>query len=88
LGDRCDEESDGESAVFADDDNIQPEDDSESEMDVDAPTELREEFPYNLVMSFGHQIIWHWNKCKTRIKHKDAIAGWALSIMDDVLSMP
>jgi hypothetical protein len=84
LGDRCDEESDGESVVFGDDDNIQPEDESESEMEDDAPTELSEEFPYNSVMSFGCQVIWHWNKRKKHIEHEYAIAGWALCIMDDV----
>jgi hypothetical protein len=40
--------------------------------------------PYNLIMSFGRQVIWHWNKCKQRIKRKYAIAGWALCIMEDV----
>ncbi len=84
MGDGCDEESDGESVLFADDDEIQPEDDSESDMDVDAPTALSEEFPNYLVMSFGHQVIWHWNKRKKRIEHEYAKAGWALCIMDDV----
>jgi hypothetical protein len=39
---------------------------------------------YNTVMSFVHQVIWHWDKCKQRIEHKYAIAGWALCIMEDV----
>ena len=53
-------------------------------MENDAPTELSEEFPYNLVVSFKCQVIWHWNKCKKCIEHEYAIAGWALCIMDDV----
>ncbi len=40
--------------------------------------------PYNLIMSFWRQVIWHWNKRKQRIEHKYAIAGWALSVMEDV----
>jgi hypothetical protein len=84
LGNRCEEESDGESVVFGDDDDIQPEDESKSEMEDNAPTELSEEFPYNLIMSFGCQVIWHWNKHKKCIEHEYAIAGWALCIMDDV----
>ena len=38
LGDGCHEKSDGESVLFADDHGIQPEDDSESDMDIDALT--------------------------------------------------
>ncbi len=40
--------------------------------------------PYNSIMSFEHQVIWHWNKRKQHIEHKYAIAGWALCIMEDV----
>ena len=65
--------------MFTDDDYIQSEDESESEdvgsVDADAPTQLSQEAPYNSVMSFGCQIIWHWNKRKQRIEHEDAIAG-------------
>ena len=37
-----------------------------------------------LVMSFGRQVIWHWDKRRHRIEHEYAIAGWALCVMDDV----
>jgi hypothetical protein len=84
LGERCDEESDGESVVFADDDNIQSEDESEGEIDGDSPTELSQEFPYNLTMSFGRQVIWHWNKRKKRLEHEYAITGWVLCIIEDI----
>ncbi len=87
MGDGCDEESDGESVVFAED-NMQSEDESKSEdvesFDADAPTQLSQETPYNSVMSFGRQVIWHWNKRKQRIEHEYAIAGWALCIIEDV----
>jgi hypothetical protein len=90
LGDRCDEESDGEDVVFADDDGyIQLEggesdcEDDES-VDANALTQLTQETPYNSVMSFGRQVIWHWNKRKDRIEHEYAIAGWALCIIEDV----
>jgi hypothetical protein len=35
-------------------------------------------------MSFGRQVIWHWNKRKQRIEHEYAISGWALCIIKDV----
>jgi hypothetical protein len=56
----------------------------EESVDEDAPTQLSQVTPYNLIMSFGHQVIWHWNKRKQRIKHEYAIAGWAVCIMEDV----
>ena len=56
----------------------------EESIDKDAPTQLSQVTPYNLIMSFGRQVIWHWNKRKQRIKHEYAIAGWALCIMEDV----
>jgi hypothetical protein len=56
----------------------------EESIDEDAPTQLSQVTPYNLIMSFGRQVIWHWNKRKQRIKHEYAIAGWALCIMEDV----
>jgi hypothetical protein len=59
-------------------------DHDEESVDKDAPIQLSQVTPYNLIMSFGHQVIWHWNKCKQRIKHEYAIAGWALCIMEDV----
>ena len=84
LGERCDEESDRESVVFADDDNIKSEDESEGEIDGDAPTELSQEFRYNSAISFGRQVIWHWNKRKKRLEHEYATAGWALCIIEDI----
>jgi hypothetical protein len=56
----------------------------EESLDEDAPTQLSQVTPYNSIMSFGCQVIWHWNKRKQRIKHEYAIAGWALCIMEDV----
>ncbi len=56
----------------------------EESVDEDAPTQLSQVMPYNLIMSFGRQVIWHWKKRKQCIKHKYAIAGWALCIMEDV----
>jgi hypothetical protein len=88
LGDRGDEESDGESVVFADDNvqSDQSEDESEDDesLDTDEPTLQSQETPYNSVMSFGCQVIWHLNKRKQRIEHEYAIAGWALCIIEDV----
>jgi hypothetical protein len=40
--------------------------------------------PFNLIMSFGRQVIWHWNKHKQRIEHEYVISGWALCVMEDV----
>ncbi len=48
------------------------------------PTKLSQVTPYNLIMSFGRQVIWHWNKHQQQIKHKFAIIGWALCVMEDV----
>jgi hypothetical protein len=56
----------------------------EESVDKDAPTQLSQVTPYNLIMSFGRQVIWHLNKCKQHIGHEYAIAGWALCVMEDV----
>ncbi len=56
----------------------------EESVDEDAPTQLSQVMPYNSIMSFGCQVIWHWNKRKEKIEHKYAIAGWALCVMEDV----
>jgi hypothetical protein len=84
----------GEGGDIGDEENVvyenahpQSEDESdhdEESIDKDAPTQLSQVMPYNLIMSSGRQVIWHWNKRKQRIKHKYAIAGWALCIMEDV----
>ena len=83
----------GDAENDSDDDNVifndgppPSEDDSdvtEDEFDPDATTQL-DVTPYNSVMSFGRQVIWHWSKRKQRIEHEFAIAGWALCVMDDV----
>jgi hypothetical protein len=78
--------SDEENVVY---ENLPPNSEEESNndeesIDKDAPTQLSQVTPYNLIMSFEHQVIWHWNKHKQCIEHKYAIAGWALCIMEDV----
>jgi hypothetical protein len=40
------------------------------------------ETPSNTTMSFGHQVTWHWNKCKQCIEHEYSIAAWALCVME------
>ena len=62
------------------------EDDSdvtEDKSDPDATTQL-DVTPYNSVMSFGRQVIWHWSKRKQHIEHQYAIVGWALCVIEDV----
>jgi hypothetical protein len=59
-------------------------DNDEESIDEDAPTQLSQVTPYNLIMSFGRQVIWHWNKRKQCIEHEYAISGWALCIIEDV----
>jgi hypothetical protein len=85
LGERGDI-SDEENVVY---ENAPPQSKEESNhdeesIDKDAPTQLSQVTPYNSIMSFGRQVIWHWSKHKQCIKHKYAIAGWALCVMDDV----
>ena len=77
--------SDDENIIF-DDAHPPSEDESDvepDEFDADAPTQL-EVTPYNSVMSFGRQVIWHWSKRKVRIEHEYAIVGWTLCVMDDI----
>jgi hypothetical protein len=38
----------------------------------------------DIVLSFGRQFIWHWDKRKNKIEHEYAIAGWALCVMPEV----
>ncbi len=56
----------------------------EESVDKDALTQLSQVIPYDLITSFGRQVIWHWNKRKQCIKHGYAIVGWALCVMEDV----
>ncbi len=75
----------GEGGDISDEENVvyenappQPEKESnydESSVDEDAPTQLSQVMPYNLIMSFGRQVIWHWNRRKQCIEHKYVIAG-------------
>ncbi len=79
--------SDEENVVFENAPPPQSEEESNHDkesVDKDAPTQLSQVTPYNSIMSFGHQVSWHWNKRKQCIKHKYAIAGWALCVMEDV----
>ncbi len=64
----------------------QSEDESKDDesLDTDEPTLQSQDTTYNSVMSFGCQVIWHWNKCKQRIEHEYAISGWVLCIIKDV----
>jgi hypothetical protein len=57
LGDRGDKESDGESVVFEDDPpQTEEESDDDKSIDADALTKLSQLKPYNLIMSFRHQV--------------------------------
>ena len=63
--------SDEEDVVY---ENAPPHSEEESDydeesIDKDAPTQLSQVTPYNLIMSFRRQVIWHWNKRKQRIGH-------------------
>ena len=61
------------------------EDDSDvADDEFDANTPQLDGTPYNSVMSFGRQVIWHWSKRKQHIEHDYAIVGWALCVMEDV----
>ncbi len=80
-GDRSDEED----VVY---ENAPPHSEGESNydeesIDKDAPTQLSQVTPYNLIMSFECQVIWHWNKRKQRIEHKylqgGHCASWKMS---------
>ena len=72
--------------IIFDDAHPPSEDESDVEPDefeADAHTQL-EVTPYNSIMSFGRQVIWHWSKRKVRIEHEYAIVGWALCVMEDI----
>ena len=82
AGDADADSSDDDNIVF-DDAHPQSEDDSDvepDEFDADTPDVT----PYNSVMSFGRQVIWHWSKHKVHIEHEYAIVGWALCVMEDI----
>ena len=82
----ADADSSDDENIFFDDAPPSSEDESDvepDEFDADAPTQL-EVTPYNSVMSFGRQVIWHWSKRKVSIEHEYAIVGWALCVMEDV----
>jgi hypothetical protein len=78
------DESDVENVVFDDDPPSESENKSNDDTSNDKDNTQMQVMPYNTVMSFVCQVIWHWDKCKQRIEHKYAIAGWALCIMEDV----
>jgi hypothetical protein len=69
--------SDEEDVVYenAPPDSEEESDNDEESVDEDAPTQLSQVMPYNSIMSFGRQVIWHWNKHKQRIGHEYAITG-------------
>ena len=71
------DDSNNEQVVF--EDNIESDDDNEIESEDHA-----EQTPYILIMSFGRQVLWHWNRRKKRIDHEYAIAWWALSVVNEV----
>ncbi len=78
--------SDEENVVY---ENAPPQSEEEGNhdkesIDKDAPTQLSQVMPYNLIVLFGCQVIRYWNKHKQRIKHEYVIAGWALCVMEDV----
>jgi hypothetical protein len=72
------------------DNNLDGADDSDEEevaftdSDDDDDTENNEATPYNSIMSFRRTVLFHWNRRKKRIEHEYAIAGWALSIVNEV----
>ncbi len=83
LGEGCDE-SDVENVVFANDPPSESENKSNDDTSNDKDNTQMQVTPYNTVMSFERQVIWHWDKRKQHIEHQYAIAGWALCVMEDV----
>jgi hypothetical protein len=83
LGEGADE-SDVENVVFDNDPPSESENESNDDTSKDEDNTQMQVMPYNLVMSFVRQVIWHWDKCKQHIEHEYAIAGWALCIMENV----
>ncbi len=79
-----DDESDVENVVFAIDPPSKSENKNNDDTSNDKDNTQMQVTPYKMVMSFARQVIWHCNKCKQRIEHKYAIAGWALCVMEDV----
>jgi hypothetical protein len=78
------DESDVENVVCDDDPPSKSENKSNDDTSDDNDNTQMQVMPYNLVMSFARQVIWHWDKRKQRIEHEYAITGWALCIMEDV----
>jgi hypothetical protein len=78
------DESDVENVVFDDDPPNKSENESNDDTSDDKDNTQMQVMPHNTVMSFARKVIWHWDKCKQRIEHEYAIAGWALCIMEDV----
>jgi hypothetical protein len=70
--------------VFDDDPPSKSENKSNDDTSDDNNNTQMQVTPYNLVISFARQVIWHWEKCKQCIEHEYAIAGWALCVMEDV----
>ncbi len=60
------DDSDEEQVVF---------EDTESDDDDEIVSRDITETPYNSIMSFGRQVLWYWNRRKTRIEHEYAIVG-------------
>jgi len=82
----ADADSSDDDNVFFDDTHLQSEDESDvvsDEFDADTPTQL-DLTPYNLVMSFGRKVIWHWSKRKVRIDQEYATVRWTLCVMEDI----
>jgi hypothetical protein len=78
------DESDVENVVFANDSPSESENESNDDTSDDKDNTQMQVTPYNTVMSFARQVIWHWDKRKQRIEHEYSIAGWALCVMEDV----
>ena len=78
---------DGNNMLGGEDDSNEEEvffEDNPDFSDDDDIEDRTEATPYNLIMSFGRQVLWHWNRRKKRIEHEYAITGWALSVVDEV----
>ncbi len=70
--------------MFANDPPSESENECNDDTSDDKDNTQMQVTPYNMVMSFARQVIWHQDKRKRRIEHEYAIAGWALCVMEDV----
>jgi hypothetical protein len=77
------DESNIENVVFANDPPGESENKSNDATSNDKDNTQMQVTPYNMVMPFARQVIWHWDKRKQHIEHEYAIAGWALCVMED-----